>query len=1001
MNVSDEIKELYKKTNDSTISKNYVIGIDGTDYDNKNIVFGSFSLTEKLCSNTQLRFGECNASMLKLKMVAEIGDISDKKINLKQIINENSVDIGVYNVDSCLLTENKKYRDIVAYDNIILFNTNVSEWYEMLEFPTTMNAMLQSLCDYIGVELAEVTLVNGEVELEKTISPEDIKGITVLKSIAELNGGFFRAAADGKIEFITLDTNVVNEYLEVKHYKTLKTENYTVNKFTRVNVRTEDGDIGGSAGEGDNAYIVQDNFLIYGSSTEKLEVLAANIYEVIKDITYIPYTSEQIGLPYIKCGQQVSYKLTSGESFVGLILQRTLSGTQGLKDVIKSSGTKTTGESFGIAEDVIKLKNKMNRLKRTVEATSLLITNLEENLNNEIIQTDNELKVLIEKVATLGDTGVVGIQVVYALSDSCETAPDDGWNVEAPTWIDGMYMWQKTITTYGDETTVESVPICLPGRNGKDGEDGANGKDGKDGEDGSNGSDGKGITSIVDYYLASSSASGVTTATNGWTTSLQTTTTTKKYLWNYEKITYTDGTTSNTSVRIIGTHGETGAKGETGATGATGAAGKDGSNGSDGKGIVSMVDYYLASSSASGVTTSTSGWTTSLQTTTTTKKYLWNYEKITYTDGTTSNTSVRIIGTHGETGAKGETGAAGADGLTVSSIVPQYYVSTSKTALAGGSWSSAAPTWSKDKYVWTRSVITYSDGTKTYTTAVCDASWEVANSIQAELSLKVDKETLISEINAAADVIKILSNRLIIQSTNFQMDEKGNVTLKEGSFTGSKFISSIDEDVNMVLGESTSESSGNVQSVLYKIEGLKVGSKPFEEDDSVYVGGVEKTTSWYGGQSTSEEKRSGLFSPNHGLSILTNGDIEIVNLQEETLSSGYRSRMLLSELDSLTEGIEAINSNLKTSLKVLGVHTVAMNFSSTASLGRAAKTTVSLGKSYSTASFFIITHSANSDWVVVHPVGWNDTNKSTIIINYQNYYGSTLSGNVNVIVVGT
>lgn len=78
-----------------------------------------------------------------------------------------------------------------------------------------------------------------------------------------------------------------------------------------------------------------------------------------------------------------------------------------------------------------------------------------------------------------------------------------------------------------------------------------------------------------------------------------------------------------------------------------------------------------------------------------------------------------------------------------------------------------------------------------------------------------------------------------------------------------------------------------------------------------------------------------------------------------------------------------------------------MNFSSTASLGRAAKTTVSLGKNYSTASFFIITHSANSDWVVVHPVGWNDTNKSTIIINYQNYYSSTLSGNVNVIVVGT
>ena len=66
---------------------------------------------------------------------------------------------------------------------------------------------------------------------------------------------------------------------------------------------------------------------------------------------------------------------------------------------------------------------------------------------------------------------------------------------------------------------------------------------------------------------------------------MKTTTTTNKYLWNYEKITYTDGTSSNSTVRIIGTHGTTGAqgatgakgdKGDKGATGATGAKGDDG-----------------------------------------------------------------------------------------------------------------------------------------------------------------------------------------------------------------------------------------------------------------------------------------------------------------------------------------------------------------------------------------------------------------------------------------
>lgn len=167
---------------------------------------------------------------------------------------------------------------------------------------------------------------------------------------------------------------------------------------------------------------------------------------------------------------------------------------------------------------------------------------------------------------------------------------------------------------------------------------------------GEDGNDGKGISSITNYYLASSSSSGVTTSTSGWTTGIQNTTTTNKYLWNYELIRYTDNSTTTTTPVIIGTHGATGA------TGATGSAGK---------GISSITEYYLATSSASGVTTSTSGWTTTVQSTTTTNKYLWNYEVITYTDNTRYTGAPRIIGTHGATGATGAQGSAGKDAYTV------------------------------------------------------------------------------------------------------------------------------------------------------------------------------------------------------------------------------------------------------------------------------------------------------------------------------------------------
>ena len=94
----------------------------------------------------------------------------------------------------------------------------------------------------------------------------------------------------------------------------------------------------------------------------------------------------------------------------------------------------------------------------------------------------------------------------------------------------------------------------------------------------------------------------------------------------------------------------------------TGATGAKGDTGSTGKGISKVETYYLTTSASSGVTTSTSGWDTTPTATDTTKKYIWSYQKTTYTDNSTSSSTPAIIGTHGATGA---TGAAGADAITM------------------------------------------------------------------------------------------------------------------------------------------------------------------------------------------------------------------------------------------------------------------------------------------------------------------------------------------------
>lgn len=121
---------------------------------------------------------------------------------------------------------------------------------------------------------------------------------------------------------------------------------------------------------------------------------------------------------------------------------------------------------------------------------------------------------------------------------------------------------------------------------------------------------------------------------------------------------------------------------------------------------ISNTDVLYAISS-SNTTAPTSGW----QTTAPAWKdgyYIWSKTKVVYTDGDIVYTDAACI-----TGGKGEIGNG------ISSIIEQYYLSSSATSLLNGSWSNSRPTWKNGWYIWTRSVINYTNGNSITTEAIC------------------------------------------------------------------------------------------------------------------------------------------------------------------------------------------------------------------------------------------------------------------------------------------
>lgn len=79
----------------------------------------------------------------------------------------------------------------------------------------------------------------------------------------------------------------------------------------------------------------------------------------------------------------------------------------------------------------------------------------------------------------------------------------------------------------------------------------------------------------------------------------------------------------------------------------------------------------------------------------------------------------------------GKDGEKGEDGTGVTSIITQYYLSSSNTNQTGGSWKNTQDTWVSGKYFWTREQITWSDGSVTETTPILADGLNKANQTAA------------------------------------------------------------------------------------------------------------------------------------------------------------------------------------------------------------------------------------------------------------------------------
>lgn len=417
-----------------SVSKQMLIETDdkSVTITNDMLYLENFQLTESICSQNQLTFGSCEASVVKFRVANVAEPIIGQWITVKEMLNGDTLtpfQFGRYKVTGDQPTADRKYRDVTAYDALYeVLSADVAAWYNSLTFPMTLKAFRNAFFHHFGIEQEDIALVNDNMTVEKTISitasssdgstiGEALSGKMVLACICEINGCFGHMGRNGKFAYLYLSQGKSGLYpsqtlypkedlyprqpkgfrISKSTYKKCTYEDFLVQKIDKLQIRKEENDIGVVVGSGSNTYVIEDNFLVYGKGTEELTGIANNIYGKISGITYRPFQAETRGNPCLEVGDAVRLS-TRYELVESFILQRTIKGIQALNDSYSADGEEyRTGQVNSIQKSILELKGKTNTLTRTVEETRLEIADVEQNLQTQITVNANGLTSKVSK----------------------------------------------------------------------------------------------------------------------------------------------------------------------------------------------------------------------------------------------------------------------------------------------------------------------------------------------------------------------------------------------------------------------------------------------------------------------------------------------------------------------------------------------------------------------------------------------------------------------------
>ena len=298
----------------------------------------------------------------------------------------NRTKVGVFYAEKPTRTKRNSYK-VTAYDTMSKLDADFSGWLRanQAQFPKTIWQLVQLACQRAGVTLASSSLpINGSYSVQAFYA-DDLTCRQIISWAAEAAGCYAHMNADGKLQFLTYTDKRSTVKItpdgassSTAYYAdSLSYEDYTVKAIEKVQIRQSDSDVGviyPDSTTATNTYAVQGNLLLTTGTEANLKSVVQNLYNVLKNVTYIPCKVSVPSSSGLACGQIVHVKDARGREFDTYLMSATISSG---KASFESVGSASRESSSAVNSQSYKnLTGKMLEIKTSVDGLGVKASDL-------------------------------------------------------------------------------------------------------------------------------------------------------------------------------------------------------------------------------------------------------------------------------------------------------------------------------------------------------------------------------------------------------------------------------------------------------------------------------------------------------------------------------------------------------------------------------------------------------------------------------------------------